>query len=233
MRSTSFLATLATILATGLAGLAPFGVLAQQDYTGRGFAVYAPRPVGGSAGTAQRAPAPPVADNPLPAGAKAETIRKSAQAALDLQLPRRLTVRYVNTGQQVSVVYWVDGAYDAWELARLSQLLHDHHQNVTVAIDWRLVDLMWLVARMTGGETVHVHSGYRTRQTNASLAAATTGVADDSQHIAGKALDISVPGVSPRTVAGLAAAMGWGGVGFYGDAGHVHIDVGPVRVWGN
>jgi uncharacterized protein YcbK (DUF882 family) len=233
MRPTSFLATLATILAAGLGCLAPHDAIAQQDYTGRGFAVYAPRPVGAATGTPQRPAAPPVADNPLQAGPKAEAIRKTAQAALDLRLPRRLTVRNVNTGQQVSVVYWVDGTYDAWELARLSQLLHDHHQNVTVAIDWRLVDLMWLVARMTSRETVHVHSGYRTRQTNTALAAATTGVADDSQHVAGKALDISLPGVSPRTVAGLAAAMGWGGVGFYGDAGHVHIDVGPVRVWGN
>ncbi|MCW5736947.1 MAG: DUF882 domain-containing protein [Enhydrobacter sp.] len=232
MRPTLFLATLATVLAAGVSWLAPYGAIAQQDYTGRGFAVYAPRPVGPTSATAQHPPAPPAADNPLQAGPKAEAIRRSAQAALDLQLPRRLTVRNVNTGQQLSVVYWVDGAYDAWELARLSQLLHDHHRNATVAIDWRLVDLMWLVARMTGGETVHVHSGYRTRQTNASLAAATTGVAHDSQHVAGKALDISLPGVSPRTVAGLAAAMGWGGVGFYGDAGHVHIDVGPVRVWG-
>lgn len=232
MRNAAILMALAAAVAAVAGSFAPSRALAQPDYTGRGFAVYAPRPVGGAAGTPLPQPAPPVVDNPVPAGAKAEAIRKSAQASLELPLPRRLAVRNVNTGQQVSVVYWVDGAYDAWELARLSQLLHDHHQNVTVAIDWRLVDLMWLVTRMTGGETVNVHSGYRTRQTNTSLAAATTGVADDSQHIAGKALDISVPGVSPRTVAGIAAALGWGGVGFYGDAGHVHIDVGPVRVWG-
>ncbi len=132
----------------------------------------------------------------------------------------------------MSVVYWVDGQYDSWELARMAQLLRDHHQRETVAIDWRLADLMWVLTRLTGGESVLVHSGYRSEATNTVLASTKAGVATDSLHKLGKALDISIPGIAGRSVAGLAAALAWGGTGYYGDAGHVHIDVGVPRTWG-
>ena len=226
-------------LAALAALLAPAAALGQQDYTERGLSVYAPKPVkpvrGGGAPVASTGVAAAPAANlppPPPPGPQAQAIQQRAKAMLEEGLPRRLTVRNSSTGEQATVVYWVGGAYDHWELARISQLLRDHHQNDTVAIDWRLADLLWLVARMSGAESVDVHSGYRSEKTNTWLASMQAGVAPDSLHKTGKALDVSLPGVSPRTVAALAAALAWGGVGFYGDQGHVHLDVGAVRTWG-
>ena len=228
--SISCLAAVAALLASPAA-------LGQQDYTERGMSVYAPKPVtpmrgGGTAVAAAPAPATTAPAAPLPAGPQAQAIQQKARAMLDDGLPRRLTVRNSSTGEQATIVYWVGGEYDHWELARISHLLRDHHQNDTVAIDWRLADLLWVVGRLAGAESVVVHSGYRSEKTNTWLASTQAGVAPDSLHKTGKALDVSLPGVSPRTVAALAAALSWGGVGFYGDQGHVHLDVGAARTWG-
>lgn len=223
-------------LAVALALLSPIAALGQQDYTAQGLSVYAPKPVkpmrGGTAVAAASAPAAAVAAAPAPPpGPQAQAIQHKAKAMLEEGLPRRLTVRNSSTGEQASVVYWVGGQYDSWELARISHLLRDHHQNDTVAIDWRLADLLWVIGRLSGAQSVEVHSGYRSERTNTWLASTQAGVAPDSLHKTGKALDVSLPGVSPRSVAALAAALSWGGVGFYGDQGHVHLDVGAVRTW--
>jgi uncharacterized protein YcbK (DUF882 family) len=230
MTRLAFIAAIAA--AVGLTGAG--SAHAQEDYTNRGLSVYAPRPVksvrGVAAGT-QVAAATTL--QPSIAPPQVEALRQRAKAALDERLPRRLTVRNANTGESVSVVYWIGGEYDAWELARISQVLHDHHQVETAAIDSRLVDLIWILARFNGSETVNVHSGYRSARTNAQLASASSAVAPDSLHVSGKALDITIPGVSTQALANMALALAWGGVGYYGSLNHVHVDVGAPRSWSN
>jgi uncharacterized protein YcbK (DUF882 family) len=219
--------------ATAVAVAFSASAFAQQDYTGRGLSVYAPRPVKtlGSGGAVQVAAAATFQSSMV--APQIEALRRRAKAALDERLPRRLTIRNVNTGESVSVVFWIGGEYDTWELARISQVLRDHHQAETAAIDSRLIDLVWILARFSGSEIVNVHSGYRSAHTNAQLAATSAAVATDSLHIAGKALDITIPGVSNQALANMALALGWGGVGYYGSANHVHVDVGPPRSWSN
>jgi uncharacterized protein YcbK (DUF882 family) len=78
---------------------------------------------------------------------------------------------------------------------------------------------------------VHVVSGYRSPRTNAMLAAASDGVARNSLHTAGMAIDIRVPGRSLRHVHRAAVALQAGGVGYYPRSGFVHLDVGRVRYW--
>jgi uncharacterized protein YcbK (DUF882 family) len=58
-----------------------------------------------------------------------------------------------------------------------------------------------------------------------------TGVAEHSQHMLAKAIDIRVPGVSTRALRNAALALHAGGVGFYPVSQFVHVDVGPVRTW--
>jgi len=78
-------------------------------------------------------------------------------------------------------------------------------------------------------EIVYVHSGYRTRATNNKLRSRSNSVAKDSLHIQGKAIDFSIPGVSPRLIASIAREVLDGGVGQY--ESFVHIDTGPKREW--
>jgi hypothetical protein len=56
------------------------------------------------------------------------------------------------------------------------------------------------------------------------------GVAEHSQHIVGRALDIRVDSKLSEAMT-KARAMERGGVGWYPHSGFIHIDTGPVRNW--
>lgn len=58
---------------------------------------------------------------------------------------------------------------------------------------------------------------------------------ENSQHLKGRAFDVQVQGWDDnqkKQFLAMARAAGFGGVGFYGDDGHLHIDTGPTRSWG-
>ena len=75
-----------------------------------------------------------------------------------------------------------------------------------------------------------VLSAFRTQETNALLARTTFGVAENSQHLYGRALDVRFPSrLADAMVA--ARAMRRGGVGWYPHSGFIHLDTGPVRNW--
>ena len=62
------------------------------------------------------------------------------------------------------------------------------------------------------------------------LARTTFGVAENSQHLYGRALDVRFPSrLADAMVA--ARAMRRGGVGWYPYSGFIHLDSGPVRNW--
>jgi uncharacterized protein YcbK (DUF882 family) len=80
---------------------------------------------------------------------------------------------------------------------------------------------------------IDIICGYRTPESNNFLRTLgpDTGVAEHSQHMLAKAIDIRVPGVSTRALRNAALALHSGGVGFYPVSQFVHVDVGPVRTW--
>jgi uncharacterized protein YcbK (DUF882 family) len=57
------------------------------------------------------------------------------------------------------------------------------------------------------------------------------GVAKNSLHLIGKAIDISIPGKAISDLRNVAMALQSGGVGYYPKSGFVHVDVGRVRYW--
>ncbi len=77
----------------------------------------------------------------------------------------------------------------------------------------------------------HVISGYRSPQTNAALRATSGGVAENSLHLLGKAIDIRLPGLKLRDLYKAAVDLRAGGVGIYPASDFVHVDVGRVRTW--
>jgi uncharacterized protein YcbK (DUF882 family) len=60
---------------------------------------------------------------------------------------------------------------------------------------------------------------------------ASAGVAKNSLHMVGQAIDIQLPGYSTRRVRDVAIDLRAGGVGYYPDSDFVHIDTGKVRHW--
>lgn len=71
-----------------------------------------------------------------------------------------------------------------------------------------------------------VLSGYRTPQTNSLV-----GGALDSQHLAGRALDVVVPEYRWDDVATAATEMFRSGVGLYRAKGFIHVETGRPRRW--
>jgi uncharacterized protein YcbK (DUF882 family) len=76
-----------------------------------------------------------------------------------------------------------------------------------------------------------VISGYRSSQTNAFLRRRSKGVAKNSLHLQGKAIDIRVPDYPSKRLWQIAISLRGGGVGYYARSDFVHIDLGRVRSW--
>src|SRR6202035_5170025 len=96
--------------------------------------------------------------------------------------------------------------------------------------DVAALDFLAATMDAVGAPRATVLSAYRTPETNAMLARTTFGVAENSQHMYGRALDIHLPS---RLIDAMnqARAMERGGVGWYPHSGFIHLDSGPVRNW--
>jgi len=58
-----------------------------------------------------------------------------------------------------------------------------------------------------------------------------SGVARNSPHMLGKAIDVRLDDVKLSELRDAAITMQRGGVGYYKDSNFVHIDTGAVRRW--
>lgn len=143
---------------------------------------------------------------------------------------RRLSIYNENTGELVSATYWADGDYVLEELELIQRVLRDHHVNEMHAIDLRLLELMHIIkTRLQTNEPFHVLSAYRTRTTNTKLREIYDGVALNSFHIMGKAIDLRVPDKDKKDLVRAALSLRAGGVGEY--PRYIHLDTGPYRSW--
>lgn len=149
---------------------------------------------------------------------------------------RSLKLYFVHTGEKAVITFKRNGRYDQKGLQQINQLLRDWRKNQPTKMDPRLFDLVWEVYRRSGAsDYIHVVSAFRSPETNGMLRSRSrnTGVAKNSQHMLGKAMDFYIPGVKLSTLRALAMQMQVGGVGYYPRSGSpfVHLDVGGVRAW--
>jgi uncharacterized protein YcbK (DUF882 family) len=115
-------------------------------------------------------------------------------------------------------------------MAELDLFLCDRRTGEATNIDVDTVDFLTAVMASIGVKSAIVLSAYRTLETNRLLERTTFGVADNSEHLYGKALDVSFPGKLPEAVAA-ARGMKRGGVGWYPHSHFIHLDSGAVRNW--
>ena len=146
---------------------------------------------------------------------------------------RTITIFHEHTKETTTATFRVNGSYDSAALKKLNWALRDWRIDESTEMDPRLFDVVWEVYRELGASEVHVVSAYRSPGTNAMLRRRSRAVAKNSQHMAGKAMDSYVPGVSMAKVREIGMRLQRGGVGYYPTAGHpfVHLDVGSVRHW--
>jgi uncharacterized protein YcbK (DUF882 family) len=143
---------------------------------------------------------------------------------------RRLTLHNVHTGENFSGLYRDDFGPIPSAMLDLSYLLRDHREHVIGPLYVETLDFLADVLEKAGATRASVLSGYRTKKTNEMLATKLFGVAEKSQHIVGRAIDITFEGRLAETAA-MARAMQRGGVGWYPQSHFIHIDSGPVRSW--
>lgn len=150
---------------------------------------------------------------------------------------RSISLYHTRTGESLTITYKVDGRYVPSAMKQINYLMRDWRSNQTVTIDPKTIDLVWELHEDLGSKApIQIVCGYRSAQTNALLRRNSRGVAKESQHIAGKAIDFYFSDVPTLKVRNSALVRQMGGVGYYpssgGPTGFLHVDSGNVRRWG-
>lgn len=156
----------------------------------------------------------------------------SAAEAGYMRRPSRVSFLNTHTGESFSGTYRVGSRYLPEAFERMNYVLRDFRTGEVFPMDPRTVDIIATIQnKVDNGAPVHIVSGYRSPKTNAMLREVSGGVARNSMHMYGRAIDFRIEGASTRDLARVARSMGRGGVGYYPASDFVHVDSGPRRAW--
>lgn len=147
---------------------------------------------------------------------------------------RTLYMRHTHTGETGKFTFRRNGQYDKKVLQQLNIFLADWRTKEPTKMDPALFDLLWAVYQEVGAtQPINIVSSYRSPATNAKLRKASSGVAENSQHMKGKAIDFFIPGIKLSTLREAVMRRQVGGIGYYPTSGSpfVHADTGSVRAW--
>jgi uncharacterized protein YcbK (DUF882 family) len=145
---------------------------------------------------------------------------------------RQLSFYHTHTARRIDVVYARGGEYIDSALDEIEHFLSDFRTGDSRTIDPELLDLIYEVRESLGSNgTFEVISAYRSPKTNEMLRSRSNGVAQNSQHTIGKAIDVRLQGVDLGRLRDAALDMQRGGVGYYEESNFVHLDTGRVRRW--
>ncbi len=165
--------------------------------------------------------------------AAAAALPAGARASIPAPGARTLSFAHTHTLERIEIVYADEERYLPQALASLNRFLRDHYTGEVGVIDPRLLDQLHRVRRELGSEgPFEVISAYRCPATNERLRGTRGGgVARQSLHLQGCAVDVRLPGVSLADLRDAALGLRAGGVGYYPDSRFVHLDTGRVRRW--
>jgi uncharacterized protein YcbK (DUF882 family) len=151
---------------------------------------------------------------------------------LDIWEPRRAVLDNLHTGETFNEVYFANGSYLPDALAEATRVMRDWRTGDEHFIDPALFDALHsLSLRLETTQPFQIISGYRSPKTNAMLRGRSHGVAEHSQHVQGKAIDVRIENVDLRNLRDAALDLRAGGVGYYPASNFVHVDTGRVRQW--
>ncbi|BAF69853.1 YcbK family protein [Nitratiruptor sp. SB155-2] len=148
------------------------------------------------------------------------------------QYEKVLQLYHVHTGERRKVTFWLDGEYIPEEIESLQYFLRDFRNDEIHPIDIKVIEYLYDVSKKCSHDReIHVLSAYRSPSTNEYLRHHGGGVAKQSYHLFGKAIDFRIPGISLHHVRNTALSLHKGGVGYYPKSGFIHIDSGKPRSW--
>ena len=144
----------------------------------------------------------------------------------------RLSFYHVHTAEKLTITYREHGVLIPQALTEINRYLRDFRNEQIHDIDVALLDALHdLYTTFDGRGNFEVISGYRSPQTNAALRNATSGVAEKSLHIQGRAVDVRLTSGKTAALRDAAVALKVGGVGYYPKSNFVHVDTGAFRTW--
>jgi len=144
----------------------------------------------------------------------------------------RLSFYHIHTAERLTVTYREHGDLIPEALAQISHYLRDFRTEQSHNIDVALLDTLHdLYTTFEGRGNFEVISGYRSPTTNAALRHVTSGVAENSLYIKGRAIDVRLTSAKTTQLRDAAKALQRGGIGYYASLNFVHLDTGAFRAW--
>lgn len=145
---------------------------------------------------------------------------------------RSIAFVHTHTGESISVDFKEDGIFIPEKVAELNRFLRDHRNGKTTEMDLALFDILYEIRERAGSrEAFQLVSAYRSPETNDMLRRTTSGVAKNSMHTHGRAIDVRLPDVETKQLREIALELKQGGVGYYERSDFIHVDTGRVRFW--
>ena len=145
---------------------------------------------------------------------------------------RKLSFYHTHTHETLEVTYSVGGEFVASALDEVNNFLADFRTGGATVMDPDLLEVIYDVRASLGSDaTFEVISAYRSAETNEMLRSNSSGVAKNSQHLLGKAIDVRLRDVATSDLRDAAIKLQRGGVGYYEESDFVHMDTGRVRRW--
>lgn len=139
------------------------------------------------------------------------------------------------TGESFQGLYRSGDQYIGASIKEINRVLRDFRTNDVATMDPALMDILFHLqegVRYKGGSAPYeIISAYRSPKTNAMLRRSGEGVAKNSYHTKGQAIDLRVADIPTKDLAKIAKDIKVGGYSYYKQSDFLHIDTGPVRTW--
>ncbi len=153
-------------------------------------------------------------------------------AAVEKHQERTLTFYHTHTNEWLTVTFTQNGEFVSDALQEVNEFLGDFRTGDFIDMDPELLNILFDLRQALDSDGAYeVISGYRSPATNEMLRQQGRGVARNSQHVQGKAIDVRLRGVDTAVLRDKAIALQRGGVGYYEGSDFVHVDTGRVRRW--
>lgn len=153
-------------------------------------------------------------------------------AAATVPEAHRLSFFHIHTAERLTITYREHGDLIPGALAEINHYLRDFRTEQSHDIDVALLDTLHdLYSTFEGRGNFEVISGYRSPTTNAALRHVTSGVAENSLHIQGRAIDVRLTSAKTTQLRDAAKTLQRGGIGYYASSNFVHLDTGAFRTW--
>jgi len=144
-----------------------------------------------------------------------------------------LRLKNANTGEILTLDILKGRTLTDLGQRNINQFCRDWRRNEIIDYDMQVLQIFLNVCSEVVNEgeelVVYVTSAYRSKQTNDYLRKKNAGVAPNSYHIQGKALDFSFPQKDKLVTENALHKHASGGLGVYRN--FYHIDSGPKRRW--